>query len=76
MKNAQPLIPSGINVSKADGDFTESPINEAAEMMVGFYHIQADSMSQALSIAKSDPRFGDGTWRMEVREIMNVEGIN
>ncbi len=32
--------------------------------------------AQPLEIAKSDPRFEDGEWRIEVRPIMKVEGIN
>ena len=76
MKNAQPLIPSGIILSNEDGSFTDQPINEKEEMIVGFYHIQAENLNEATRIAKSDPRFDDGKWRMEIREIMKVEGIN
>ena len=76
LKNAQPLIPSGVNLSNLEGSFSEAPIEENQEMIVGFYHIQAKSMTEAIKIAKSDPRFEDGKWRIEIREIMKVEGIN
>ena len=76
MKNAQPLIPSGVILSNEDGSFSEQAINEEKEMIVGFYHIQAENLSEAVKIAKSDPRFDDGKWRMEIREIMKVDGIN
>jgi hypothetical protein len=76
MKNAQPLIPSGILLSNADENFETESIDENKEMIVGFYQILAANMEDAVNIAKTDPRFKDGTWRMEIREIMNVEGIN
>jgi hypothetical protein len=76
MKNAQPLIPYGILLSNADKNFKTESIDENKEMIVGFYQILAANMEEAVNIAKTDPRFKDGTWRMEIREIMNVEGIN
>lgn len=76
MINAQPLIPSGIILSNEDGSFTDQPINEKEEMIVGYYHIHAESLNEATRIAKTDPRFDDGKWRMEIREIMKVDGIN
>jgi hypothetical protein len=76
LKNAQPLIPNGVVVSNLDGSFSETAIDEKQEMIVGFYHIQAKNMTDAIKIAKSDPRFKDGKWRIEIREIMKVEGIN
>ena len=76
MKNAQPLIPSGVTISNESGDFTNQAINEKEEMIVGFYHIEAEDMAEAIKIAQSDPRFEDGKWSMEVREIMKVDGIN
>ena len=76
MKNAQPLIPSGVIISNENGSFTEQPINEKEEMIVGYYHIQAENLNEVINIAKSDPRFDDGKWRMEIREIMKVDGIN
>jgi hypothetical protein len=76
MKNAQPLIPSGMIISNENGSFVKQPINEKEEMIVGFYHIQAENLEEAVKIAKSDPRFDDGKWRMEIREIMKVDGIN
>lgn len=76
MKNAQPLIPNGLILSNLDGDFINQAINEKEEMIVGYYHIQAENMNEAIKIAKSDPRFDDGKWRIEIREVMKVDGIN
>jgi hypothetical protein len=76
LKNAQPFIPSGVVLSNKKGSFSNEPINENEEMIVGFYHIEATDLNEALSIAQKDPRFEDGVWKMEVREIMKVAGIN
>ena len=76
LKDAQPLIPSGVHLSNLDGSFTEETIDETEEMIVGYYHIQDESLDDAIKTAKSDPRFNDGKWRMEIREIMKVDGIN
>jgi len=76
MKDAQPLIPSGVIISNENGSFTEQVINEKEEMIAGYYHIQAKDLNEATEIAKLDPRFDDGKWRMEIRQIMKVDGIN
>lgn len=76
MKTAQPLIPSGVVISNANGPFTEQAINEKEEMIAGYYHLQANDLKEATEIAKSDPRFEDGKWRMEIRQIMKIDGIN
>lgn len=76
MKDAQPLVPNGVIISNENGSFTEQAINEDKEMIVGYYHIQAKDLDEATEIAKSDPRFEDGKWRMEIRQVMKVDGIN
>jgi hypothetical protein len=76
MKNAQPLIPSGVLLSKENGRFNEHPIDDKNEMIVGYYHIRAENLAEAIDTAKMDPRFDDGHWIMEIREVMKVDGIN
>lgn len=76
MKDAQPLIPSGITITNDNGNFTEQAINEKDEMIAGYYHIQAKDLKEATEIAQSDPRFEDSQWRMEIRQIMKIDGIN
>ena len=76
MKDAQPLIPGGMIVSNRNGVFSESKMNEDKEMISGYYQIQANDISEATKIAKSDPRFEDGEWVMEIRQIMKIDGIN
>ena len=76
LKNAQPLEPNGVVVSNKSGSFTEQAINENEENIAGFYHITANDIHEVINIAKSDPRFNDGEWKMEIRPIMSIEGIN
>jgi len=76
MKAAQPLEMEGRIVSFRNGKFLDGPFNETKEVISGYYHILAENMEEAITIAKSDPRFEDGEWRIEIRPIMKVEGIN
>jgi hypothetical protein len=76
MKAAQPLEMEGSIVSFNNGNFTDGPFNETKEVISGYYHILAKDLQEAITIAKSDPRFEDGKWRIEVRPIMKVDGIN
>jgi len=76
MKDAQPLVPGGVVISNDNGSFTEQPINEKEEMIAGYYHIHAKDLNEVIGITKSDPRFEDGKWRMEIRQIMKIDGIN
>ena len=76
MKSAQPLEMEGKIISRKNGAFIDGPFNETKEVISGYYHILAEDLNAAVEIAKSDPRFEDGEWRMEIRPIMKVEGIN
>ena len=76
MKAAQPLEMVGSMVSFKNGNFVDGPFNETKEVISGYYHIIAEDLSEAVHLAKSDPRFEDGNWKIEIRPIMKVEGIN
>lgn len=76
MTAAQPLEMEGTMLSKKGAKFIDGPFNETKEIISGYYHILASSLEEAIEIGKSDPRFEDGDWRLEVRPIMKVEGIN
>ncbi len=76
MKAAQPLEMEGSIISFKNGNFIDGPFNETKEVISGYYHILAKDLSEAVELAKSDPRFEDGNWRIEIRPIMKVEGIN
>jgi len=76
MKAAQPLEMDGTMLSYKNGSFVDGPFNETKEVISGYYHIIAKDLVEATEIAKSDPRFEDGDWRIEIRPIMKVDGIN
>ncbi|PRX57389.1 YciI family protein [Flagellimonas meridianipacifica] len=76
MKSAQPLESEGSVVSLKNGSLVDGPYNETKEVISGYYHLMADDLQEAIRIAKADPRFEDGNWKIEVRQIMKVEGIN
>ncbi len=76
MKAAQPLEMGGTMLSYKNGSFIDGPFNETKEVISGYYHIIAKDLAEATEIAKSDPRFEDGDWRIEIRPIMKVDGIN
>src|SRR5689334_24272566 len=72
--SAQPLIREGKIISKADNGWKEIPFNENGEVQVGYYHILADDMDDAISIAKNNPEFDyTTTARVEVRPIKMKE---
>lgn len=76
MKAAEPLEMEGVLLSKKDGKFIDGPFNETKEVISGYYQLVASDLDEALEIMKQDPRFDDGEWRMEIRPIMKVVGIN
>jgi hypothetical protein len=72
--SAQPLIREGLIISGKSGSWNESPINETGEVQVGYYHIFAKDLDEAISIAKGNPEFEYGTTaRIEVRPIKTKE---
>jgi len=76
MKSAQPLENEGAIVTLQNGSLMDGPYNETKEVISGYYHLIANDLNEAIGIAKADPRFEDGNWKIEVRPIMKVTGIN
>ena len=74
---AQPLVREGKILSGTPGQWKEGPYNESKEVMVGYYHILANDMDDAIAIAKNNPEFAyTKTARIEVRPIkMKEESI-
>ena len=74
LKSAQPLIREGKIVSGSAGNFKDGPYNESAEIVVGYYHIMATDLDEAIAIAKRNPEFAfvKGA-KIEVRPIKMVE---
>ena len=72
--SAQPLVREGVIVSGSRGKWKEIPFNETKEVQVGYYHIRAGDMNDAIEIAKGNPEFEYGTTaRIEVRPIKTKE---
>lgn len=74
LKAAQPLAREGVLLSGCAGSWSEAPFNETREVQVGYYHILARNMQEAIEIAKGNPEFAFGkTARIEIRPIRTGE---
>jgi hypothetical protein len=70
LKSAQPLIREGKMISGSKGAWKEGPFHEAKEVIVGYYHVFAEDLNDAIAVAKRNPEFEYGTTaRVEVRPI-------
>jgi hypothetical protein len=68
--SAQPLVREGVLLSKTNAGWQEAPFNENKEVLVGYYHILAKDLNEAVALAKGNPEFEFGTTaRIEVRPI-------
>ena len=74
LKAAQPLIKEGKMISGSKGSWKDGPFNETKEVIVGYYHILAKDIDEAIAIAKMNPEFAYTPMaRIEVRPIKAVE---
>ena len=74
LKSAQPLVREGKIISGSKGAWKDGPFNETKEVIVGYYHILAEDLDEAIAIAKENPEFEFGTTaRIEVRPIKTKE---
>jgi hypothetical protein len=72
--SAQPLVREGIIISGTKGALRDIPFNETKEIQVGYYHILARDMAEAIAIARENPEFEYGTTaRIEVRPVKMKE---
>jgi hypothetical protein len=72
--SAQPLVREGKIVSGSRGQWKETPFNEKDEVQVGYYHIVAQDLNEAIALAKGNPEFEyTTTARIEVRPIKTKE---
>ena len=69
LKGAQPLAMDGIILHGNRGVFKDGPFVESKEVIVGYYHILAQDISEAKAIAKANPVFEDTEAWMELRPI-------
>jgi hypothetical protein len=54
---AQPIVREGVVISRKEGDWVSTSIDPAKEVQVGYYHILANDMAEAIEIAKENPEF-------------------
>ena len=72
--SAQPLLKEGKIISGTSGNLQESLFSDSQEVQVGYYHILAENLDEAVEIAKRNPEFSfSSTARIEVRPIKTKE---
>lgn len=72
--SAQPLVREGKIISGSEGKWKEIPFDEKGrEVQVGYYHILAKDIDEAIAIAKGNPEFEYNFARIEVRPIKMKE---
>ena len=54
---AQPLMREGVVISKFNNEWTEKNVATNTEVQVGYYHILAIDIEEAISVAKNNPEF-------------------
>jgi hypothetical protein len=71
---AQPLIREGRIISGTPSAWKDEPVNEKEEIQVGYYHILATNLDDAIATAKGNPEFEyTPTAKVEVRPIKTGE---
>jgi len=54
---AQPIVREGVVIKKYNSNWIERDIAADTEVQVGYYHIFANDMQEAINIAKENPEF-------------------
>ena len=54
---AQPIVREGFVVAKTTNGWTINAVDPAKEVQVGYYHIRANNIDDAIAIAKDNPEF-------------------
>jgi hypothetical protein len=78
LKSAQPLVKEGKIISGSKDSWKDGPFNESKEVIIGYYHILANNIEEAIEIAKGNPEFAyTSAARIEVRPIkMREEAVD
>ena len=72
--SAQPMMRQGAMISNINGEWRQGPFAESEEVIAGYYHILANDLDDAITIAKRNPEFAYGTTaRIEVRALKMSE---
>lgn len=76
LKGAQPLERQGRVISGTKGALKDEPFTETKDIIIGYYHILASDLNEAISIAKENPEFEFGSKvRIEVRPVKMKEEL-
>ena len=75
IKVARAVQMTGFALSGFRGAFQEARLEPNAEVVSAYYLVGAESLSDALLLAKADPRFQDAIWKTEIQPILDVEGV-
>jgi len=71
---AQPIVREGVLIKKMEVGWLEKNIETDTETQVGYYHILADDIAEAIRIAKDNPEFDYvPSASIEVRPIKTKE---
>ena len=71
---AQPLVREGVVISGSKNGWKETPCDPNSKIQVGYYHILANDINEAITIAKENPEFEYvPTATIEVRPIKMKE---
>ena len=54
---AQPIVREGLIVAKTASGWTNVPVDPTKEVQVGYYHIMANDIDEAIAISKNNPEF-------------------
>jgi len=74
MISAQPLAREGTMLSGTAGAWNEGPYTAGTEIIVGYYHLFANNLEEAISLAKENPEFAySQSAKIEVRPIKTKE---
>ena len=70
-ESGEPLLPGGKLVSGKNKTVTDGPYTEGKELVGGYFVIKADSLDEAVEIAKDCPDFDYGA-SVQVRPVMKM----
>jgi len=72
--SAQPMVRQGTMLAKVNGQWKQAAFHEGKEVIVGYYHVLANDLNDAIAIAQRNPEFEfSDTARIEVRPIKMKE---
>src|SRR5258707_14908785 len=74
LKSASPVDKGSRIVTETNGALKDGPFNETKEVVAGYFLIAAESIEEAVTIAKGNPIFNDISTKIEVHPMMPVGG--